>query len=196
MKRTTNSMDELRQHLPVRPVTVAGGLELAEQLASLLLALTGMSPRNNDVRRMTEELGVRIAVVNTLGVPIMNECIDCQWIIAMRGGGATTQQRFALARELWYVITEGRDDLFSTTDPEKVQLWMRRCAEQFAVSLLVPAMWVYEAWARPIRDTQHLSDYFRVPTPVMERRLRQLGLHKARQVPTRARAVSCVEACA
>jgi Zn-dependent peptidase ImmA (M78 family) len=176
MTHTTHTLRELRQLMPEHQLSLAEGRERAEQHAALLLALGGATQPGSDLRPMATLLGVELTVAPDLAVSGMHEFVRGRWLIAIRGRDHITRRRFTLARELWHVVTDSRDDLFVTADAAQLGHWARECADYFAACLLMPKAWVYQAWARGIRDIRFLAAHFVVSRPAMARRLRDLGL--------------------
>jgi Zn-dependent peptidase ImmA (M78 family) len=172
---------ELWQLTPDHPITLDDGLRLTERYASLLLTLSGINRPAVDLGTLARLLGVEVTVIPDLAISGMAEFVDGQWLILLRGSDHFTRQRFALARELWHVLAEGH--IRFRADEHTARRWTQQCREHFAACLLMPAGWVYKAWARGLREPRYLAGHFLVSRIAMTRRLQHLHLttdqHKA-----------------
>lgn len=174
MKRAVR---ELRDLVPLRPLTQAEALRIAENQANRLLALAELTgpPFHEEV--ITEL--PRTQVVRMPDIPVSGSAhwSKGRWVIALNQSESLARQRFSLAHEFKHVL----DNPFIGFLYPKQQGWTpadraERVCDYFAACLLMPKVWVRRAWTEGVQDLRGLARRFNVSQSAMNVRLLQLGL--------------------
>lgn len=173
----TNAIRLLRNLTPIRPLSYAEALRVAELQAARLLALAELDDGPVPEEVITGLPRLQVERLYPLGVSGFTQWSKGRWLIVLNAGEPPVRQRFSLAHEFKHVLDS---PFIATLYPDDMGLSADRRAEQvcdhFAGCLLMPRPWVKRAWASGIQGVDQLARYFDVSRQAMERRLVGIGL--------------------
>lgn len=175
---------QVRDVVPIRPMTRAEAMTTAERQAQRLLELM-------NVRRapFPEDLIInlpRFDVVRAIPFPASaaSHWTRNRWHIVLNGAESLARQRFSLAHELKHVLDHPFVAvLHGGIDHAERAAWEEHVCDYFAGCLLMPRAWLKRAWDHGLRDPIALADLFEVTIEDMSTRLRQIGLLTAECSP-------------
>jgi Zn-dependent peptidase ImmA (M78 family) len=186
MKRSVVS--QVRDIVPIRPLTRHESMVLAEQQAQRLLDLLGITepPVLEDAIAQL----ARIEVVHKCPWPVSGatQWVKGRWLVVLNGSEPTTRQRFSLAHELKHIIDHPFiDTLYHGIDFTDRPDWIEQVCDYFAGCLLMPRSWLNRAWTNSRHDQRAMANLFQVSQAAMTTRLRQTGLLQTVTRPSRHR---------
>lgn len=167
----------LRDLVPIRPLTYAESMRIAELQATRLRELVGVTepPLAETVISQLP----RIQVERMFPAPMSGatQWSHGRWLIILNGAEPPVRQRFSLAHELKHILDNPFIDLLY---PRTRSLSSADRAEQicdyFAGCLLMPRTWLKRAWVEGPQDSRKLARQFQVSNQAMQVRLLQVGL--------------------
>lgn len=179
---------QVRDVVPIRPLTRHESIVLAEQQAQRLLELLGITepPVLEDAIAQL----ARIEVVHKSPWPASGatQWVKGRWLIVLNGSEPTVRQRFSLAHELKHIIDHPFiDTLYHGIDFTDRAEWIEQVCDYFAGCLLMPRTWLNRAWANTGHDQRAMATLFHVSQAAMTTRLRQTGLLQTVTRPSRHR---------
>ena len=168
---------QLRDIVPIRPLTRTEAHYIAERQAMLLLKLLGITDGPVDERAIIEL--PRMEVVRRSPWPSSGatQWINGRWVVILNGSEPAVRQRFSLSHELKHII----DHRFVTIIYDRIPADQRHAfiestCDYFAGCLLMPRPWVKRAWTTQTQRLDLLARRFHVSQAAMATRLSQIGL--------------------
>lgn len=174
---SSSIVSQLRDIVPIRPMTRAEHFRLAEFQAQRFLQLYGLSEPSVPERLIAELPHVQVNRVSPFPVSGATQWNDGQWVIVLNGAEPLTRQRFSLAHEFKHIL----DHRFSLIiydgirDDERPEVIEQIC-DYFAGCLLMPRPWVKRIYCSGIQQLNKLAGAFGVSQAAMQVRLNQIGL--------------------
>jgi Zn-dependent peptidase ImmA (M78 family) len=170
---------QLRDLVPIRPLTPSEGMRIAELQATRLLKLLDLTQAPVSERAIADLPRLQVAR-STKPIPISGSAqwVKGIWHIILNGTESAVRQRFSLAHELKHVLDNPFVHvLYPATPGMKTHDRAEQICDYFAACLLMPKVWVRRAWATErIQDLPRLARRFQVSQSAMRVRLLQLGL--------------------
>jgi Zn-dependent peptidase ImmA (M78 family) len=167
----------LRDCMPIRALTFAESLRLAELQASKFLALAGITDGTVPETAITALPRVQVERMSPAPVSGATQWSHGRWLIILNGSESRGRQRFSLAHEFKHVLD---NPFIDTLYPAQGDMSSGERAEQvcdyFAGCLLMPRLWVKRAWTGGQQSPRSLARQFDVSAAAMSVRLRQIGL--------------------
>jgi IrrE N-terminal-like domain len=170
----------LRDVVPLRPLSPNEAYRIAELQVDRLLKLADLTKPPVPVERLVAEVP-KVHVRYTRPFPISGctEWIGSAWSITISAAEPKTRQRFTLAHEFKHVLDNRFIDIlypdyFGMTSHERAEA----VCNYFAGCLLVPKVWLKQAWVSGIQSPIALAKLFNVSTVAIEVRLSQTGLNR------------------
>lgn len=178
----------LRDFVPIRPLTRAEALRIAELQAIRFLKLAGVTEPPVSERIIAELPRVQVERVRLLPVSGATQWTKGRWLILLRAQEPLTRQRFSLAHEAKHVIDDRFLNVLYRGIPEAERSqFVEQVCDYFAGCLLVPRPWLKRAWASSrIQRLPDLAEHFGVSEQAIEVRLAQVGLGAPRTRCSRA----------
>jgi len=179
---TTPVVRLLRDLVPLRPLTPAEALRIAELQANRLLELSGVAKPPVDEAIITELPRLQVERMTPSIASGATQWSRGRWLILLAGSEPQTRQRFSLAHEFKHVLDHPFIDvMYPPTRNRTTHEQVERVCEFFAACLLMPKAWVKRAYCNDgEQDLVRLARRFKVSPMAMEIRLLQIGLVKAR----------------
>lgn len=168
----------LRDFVPIRPLTRAEALRIAELQATRFLTLSGVTEPPVPERIIADLPRVQIERVRLLPVSGATEWTKGRWLVVLRASEPVTRQRFSLAHEFKHILDDRFVDVLYRGIPEAERgRFVEQVCDFFAGCLLMPRPWLKRAWASlRIQRLPDLAEHFGVSEQAMEVRLSQIGL--------------------
>jgi Zn-dependent peptidase ImmA (M78 family) len=172
-----NELRQLRDFVPIRPLTSVESFQIAERQASRLLELRGVSQEPVPESVITQLPRIHVEHLVPSPVAGASQWSRGRWLILINGNDPVGRQRFTLAHELKHVLDSRFDHvpLYPADNPASSERIEAIC-DFFAACLLMPRPWVKRAWREGPRDVRSLACRFKVSRQAMQMRLQQLGL--------------------
>jgi Zn-dependent peptidase ImmA (M78 family) len=167
----------LRDVMPIRPLTFAESMRLAELQASKFLALTGITTGAVPESAISELPRLQVERMSPAPVSGATQWSHGRWLIVLNGTEPRGRQRFSLAHEFKHVLDNPFIDILypatsSMTSGERAE----QVCDYFAACLLMPRLRVKRAWVNGEQTPRNLARQFDVSQAAMRYRLRQIGL--------------------
>lgn len=179
------SLAGLRRLLPLRPVTYAEALIVAEcqanRLASACGQLTG-SIEAHDLLKITPITLEAIKPADRVRHSGSSAYRNGRWIIYLNSAESSPRQRFTLAHELKHIIDASNSKAYSHLSAQQIEL----ICDHFAACLLMSKLSVHRLWGDGVRTPESLARAMRVSVGAVRVRLQTLGLpvhSKKRKLP-------------
>jgi len=170
----------VRDLMPIRPLSFAESLRLAELQASKFLALIGHQEGPLPEKAIADLPRVQVERMSPAPVSGATQWSRGRWLIILNGSEPRGRQRFSLAHEFKHVLD---NPFIDTLYPASADMSAAERAEQvcdyFAACLLMPRLHVKRAWTRGQQSTRNLARDFDVSQAAMRVRLLQIGLIQA-----------------
>lgn len=190
-------ISQLRDIVPIRPLTRAEHLRLAELQAQRFLKLVGVTRPSVPERVICELPRIEVNRLSPFPVSGATHWGSGQWLVVLNGSEPLVRQRFSLAHELKHII----DHRFELIIYEGLPADYRREAieqicDYFAGCLLMPRPWVKRTFCSGVQQLPALAATFGVSQAAMQVRLNQIGLVEPTTrcgVPRRDWAVRAIE---
>ena len=167
----------LRDLVPIRPLTQLEALRIAELQATRLLALSGVKAPAVPEAIITELPKIEVRRVRPWPSAGCTDWVKSTWVIVLNAADIPARQRFTLTHEFKHIL----DDRFVKviypnlpTMSSKVRA--ERACDYFAGCLLVPKLWLRQAWTSGIQQPAALAHHFGVSESAIATRLSQTGL--------------------
>lgn len=174
----------LRSVVPVRPLSIAEGLSLAEIQAQMLLIAAEVIEPPVPERVVTDVPRVRITREAGLPVSGASHWTAGVWSIIVNGDEPTVRQRFTMAHELKHVLDAAVTPavLYPPVNGFGTARRTEQVCDFFAACVLMPRAWIKKAYCdERVQDANVLARRFIVSAVAMRRRLVALGLAHATQ---------------
>lgn len=184
MTKTTTTtasmtMRQLRDIVPLRPLTTVEALGLADRQATMLLELSGIEqpPVPESIIASLPRIKVeRIALDH--GTSGITEWHSGRWLMLINSRQVRGRQRFTIAHEFKHALDGPLSTiLYPGVQPRVTDDRWEMICDSFAASLLMPRrMLKAEFCRRRVQSVKALADRFDVSQQAMAYRLVQLGL--------------------
>jgi hypothetical protein len=179
---------DLREMIPVQPLTAEESAYFAEEQARRLLEILGVAGPSVPVGLIGKLPGVDIEVTRDVRMGQANlagysewQPHAGRWVIKINGRDSVTRQRWTLAHEFKHVLDHQIKHVIYRPRPPVVDPTSRpaeEAADYFAACLLLPRSWVEGAWIRGMHDVAQLAALFQVSPIAMSKRVGHLGLRR------------------
>lgn len=168
---------QLRDNVPIRPLTRIEALSIAERQALRFLELSDITAPAVPENIISELPKVQVTRSQKLLQSGMSAWEHGRWKIVLNANDSRLRQRFSLAHELKHIIDNSFvDQLYGAVDPHERDDWIESVCEYFAGCLLVPRPWLKRAWSKGNQRLSTLAHQFDVSQAAMNTRLFQVGL--------------------
>jgi Zn-dependent peptidase ImmA (M78 family) len=171
-------LGHLRALVPLRAVSFAESLRLAERLAARLLELYTLDavPVPVEIIRDLPKIKVQVDPLMpelTSGLSVW-DARQGHWIISLNPREPSTRQRFTTLHEFFHIVVHNRAaaGLFQFLSDRQIEL----AADYFAGCVLVPKRFLLRAWTAGVQRPEQLAATFGVSVRAIEVRLGQVGL--------------------
>lgn len=174
---TRGVLAELRDLVPIRPLTREEALRLAEHQAQLFLVAVGVD-RPAVPERVIAELP-KFQVVRVSPLPVSGAChwSNGRWQILLNSAEPLVRQRFSLAHEFKHILDHRFIDvLYQAIPAHERAAFVEQVCDYFAGCLLIPRPWLRRAWREGIQSSPALAHRFGVSQAAINVRLQQVGL--------------------
>jgi IrrE N-terminal-like domain len=173
-----NVIRQLRDVVPLRPLTVAEAMRVADLQTSRFLRLVGVESAPVPESVISELPRVRVERMTPAPVSGAAQWTRGCWLILLNGAEPMVRQRFSMAHEFKHVLDS---PFIEYLYPDRQGQTARDRAEQicdyFAACLLMPRAWVKQIYCNDgVQNLRRLSQRFDVSSMAMRVRLMQLGL--------------------
>jgi Zn-dependent peptidase ImmA (M78 family) len=173
----TATITALRDMVPIRPMTVAESLRIAELQATKLRDLGEVAGPPLPETVITQLPRVQVERIIPAPVSGAAQWSHGRWLIILNGSEPLVRQRFSLAHEFKHILDNPFIDVLY---PRMRGMSSAERAEQvcdyFAGCLLMPRLWLKRAWVNETQDQRKLAHRFNVSNQAMQVRLLQVGL--------------------
>ena len=174
----TNVIRELRDLVPLRALSVAESMRVADLQAGRLLSLLGIEEGPVPESAIAELPRIQVERMTPSPVSGAAQWSRGRWLIVVNGAEPWGRQRFSLCHEFKHCLDA---PFIKYLYPEYRGQSSHDRAEQvcdyFAACLLMPRAWVKHVYCKEgIQDLRRLSRRFEVSAMAMQVRLMQLGL--------------------
>lgn len=168
---------QLRDIVPIRPLSRTEHLRLAEFQAQRFLKLVGVTEPSVPERVIAELPHIQITRLSPLPVSGATQWSNGQWLIVLNGSEPLTRQRFSVAHEFKHIL----DHRFSMIIYDGIPGYERegvveQICDYFAGCLLMPRPWVKSVYCSGVQRLDQLAQTFGVSQAAMQVRLNQIGL--------------------
>lgn len=173
---------ELRQLIPLRPLTLHEAYELAERQATATLRLLHIGQPAVPLRwildlpKVEVRLEPRYRMTRLAG---MTTWRNGRYLTIINRNDPHGRRRYTLAHELKHILDYTLVDTVYSQLGYGKEAQQARCIEQiadhFAACLLMPRTWLKQSWATGIQDVESLAGLFNVTGRAMTVRLTYLG---------------------
>jgi hypothetical protein len=162
----------MRAAAPLRPLSLAESLALAESQADILLRFLSIDLPPLPTTALTSLPRIRVRRFADLPVSAFAQWDRTHWLIGLNSSEPETRRRFSLAHEIKHIVDSPLDFTIyarlSYRDREKI-------SDHFAACALMPAVWVKRLGSAP-QDIRGLARTFGVSPLAMRVRLTALRL--------------------
>ncbi|MGH3938714.1 MAG: ImmA/IrrE family metallo-endopeptidase [Pseudonocardiaceae bacterium] len=195
---------QLRAVAPLRPLTMGDAYTVAERQATTALRLAGITAPHVslswifDLPRTEVRLEPRYVMNGLSGSTTFSKG---RYVIVINKNDAHARRRFTFAHEWKHLLDYTANNVLyrhlGHGDTHQQERKVERIADHFAACLLMPRMWVKNAWTGGIQDIPALAGLFMVSEDAMRVRLTYLGLLDDDQRPVRTyfRRVASLDLC-
>jgi predicted transcriptional regulator len=181
MAAVAGIMTQLRDQMPLRPLSRVEAMRIAEQQALLLLKLSGVKSQPIPDSVITDLPRIHVERLPASPVSGAAHWSSGRWFIVLHAADVPGRQRFTLAHEFKHVLD---NPFIHLLYPESDGISRRELAEQvcdhFAASLLMPKAWVRREYNEGLTDVRVMARLFNVSLLAMQVRLVRLGLQPPR----------------
>lgn len=168
---------ELRDFVPIRPLTRHEAFRIAELQAIRFLAATGINRPPVPEHVISNLPYLQVERFSPLPVSGATEWTAGRWLILLNGAEPVVRQRLSLAHELKHILDHRFIQVLYQRIPEKERdAFIEQVCDYFAGSLLVPRTWLKNAWANGVQTPTELAARFGVSQAAIRVRLAQVGL--------------------
>jgi Zn-dependent peptidase ImmA (M78 family) len=170
-----STLTQLRDSVPLRRLTTAEALRVAEAQANRLLRLSGQTEPPVGEEVIAQLPGIEIQRVTPAKAHAAVQWSHGRWLILLNAADQRGRQRFSLAHELKHILDHPFVTiLYARQDGADEQA--EQACDYFAACLLMPSRWLRQAWAEGMRDVRVLARRFGVTRQAVKVRLLQVGL--------------------
>ncbi len=170
-------LDELRQVMPPRRLTMREALILAERQATVFLRISGIDEAPVPSSLITDLTFVHARVMPAMNVSGATKWMKPRWFILLNGIEPALRQRFSLAHEFKHLLDHPmKSTVYGPLTDSSSRRRVESVCDFFAGCLLVPRPWLKRAYCSGLQDVRELAEYFDVSEQAMQVRLSQVGL--------------------
>jgi Zn-dependent peptidase ImmA (M78 family) len=174
---TPGVIAQVRDIVPLRPLTRSEAMVLAERQAGRLRALLGVEGLALDEHLLTRLPRLEVRRHSPWPSSGASQWIDGRWVIVLNAAEPFVRQRFSLAHELKHIIDHRFVTLMYRAIPEADRhRFIEGTCDFFAGCLLMPKIQLRRAWTEETQRLDRLARMFHVSEAAMATRLAQLGL--------------------
>lgn len=168
---------DLRDFVPIRPLTRAEAFRIAELQAVRFLRAVGVTDGPVPERVITELPRVQVQRFSPLPVSGATQWSNGRWLILLNGSEPLVRQRFSLAHEFKHILDHRFINALyhAVPEPERAEFIEQVC-DYFAGCVLMPRTWMKNAWAGGVQRPADLAARFGVSQAAVNVRLSQIGL--------------------
>lgn len=167
----------LRDLVPLRPLTYGEHLRIAELQASRFLQLVGVHDAPVPERVITELPRLQVERMSPFPVSGATRWSSGQWLVILNGAEPRVRQRFSLAHEFKHILDHRFAELiYSSFDPLDRKALTEQLCDFFAGCVLMPRPWLKTAYAGGLQHLPSLSRHFDVSQAACQVRLSQIGM--------------------
>ena len=170
---------QVRDLMPLRPLSMVERYGLAERQALRLLNLSGVTrpPVPDTIISQLPKIQVERITLLDSATAGMTEWAHGRWLIMINVGGVKGRQRFSLAHEFKHVLDSPfLQTIYPATDSLSSKVQAEPICDYFASALLMPRAWVKRSFGHGHQSPRNLAAEFEVSLQAMQFRLLQLGL--------------------
>jgi len=170
---------QLRDIVPIRPLTRIEALSIAERQAMKLLELTSVSAPPVPERIVAELPKVQVTRSKAMLHSGMSAWEHGRWKVVLNSNDSRLRQRFSLVHELKHIVDHPFvRQLYGAVDPHEREDWIELVCDYFAGCVLMPRPWLKRAWTTGSQRLSNLAYRFDVSQAAMQTRLHQTGLQQ------------------
>lgn len=185
MKKTPirTIIDEVRDLMPRRALTLSDAYQIAELQAIRLVELLGLKAPHVTYDQLLALPNVEVQVEpkhrmdHIAGISRFSKG---RWLIVVDKNDVHGRRRFTLGHELKHVIDHGLDKIAYANlgygDPDRQHQHIEAICQHFAACFLMPRPWLKAWWSQGFQNVYDLASAFQVSITAMEIRLKNLGL--------------------
>jgi Zn-dependent peptidase ImmA (M78 family) len=170
-----STITQLRDLVPLRRLSAAEALRVAEAQANRLLRLSGRTAPPVGEEIIAELPAIQIERVTSGKAQAAVQWSHGRWLILINAAQPRGRQRFSLGHELKHILDHPFVTILYPRREVSTELAEQVC-DYFAACLLMPRRWLRQAWAEGLRDVPGLTRRFGVTPQAVKVRLLQVGL--------------------
>ena len=168
---------ELRDFVPIRPLTRTEAYRIAEMQATRFLRMVGADTPPVREEVISELPRIHVQRFSPLPVSGATQWSHGRWMILLNGAEPVVRQRFSLAHEFKHILDHRFIDILYQRIPDAERHeFIEGVCDYFAGCLLVPRAWLKRAWGDGIQQPAALAARFGVSQQAIQVRLSQVGL--------------------
>lgn len=176
-------ISSLRDLLPIRPLTRAEALAIAERQANRLIELSGISAPPVPETVVTQIGRLKVEYIRPFPASGATHYEGGRWVVVINAAESKARQKMSLAHELKHAIDDRfAAQLYGAIDPGQRHAWAEQVCDYFAGCLYMPRTWLEKAWDKESQNPMTLAELFGVSRSAMEARLNQIGLYPPEHV--------------
>jgi hypothetical protein len=174
------ALTTLRDVVPLRALTQSEAYRIAELQATRLLRLAGISEPSVPDSVILDIPKIQVRFMKPWPVSGCTDWTGSMWTIALNAAEPLVRQRFSLAHEFKHILDNKFIELLYPDLPTMSrQQRAEAVCDYFAGCLLVPKVWLRQAWTSGMQTSLLLARHFDVSTAAIDVRLSQTGLRQA-----------------
>ena len=174
----SNVIRELRDLVPLRPLTVIESQRVAEMQATKFLALVGIDRPPFPESAIANLPRVQLERMSPAPMAGATQWSRGRWLIVVNGMEPKGRQRYSMAHEFKHVVDSPFAKLLYPAVGTMSSLdRQEQVCEYFAACLLMPRKWIKQAYLNEgVQDLHHLANKFETSVQATRVRLTLLGL--------------------
>src|ERR1700721_1671270 len=160
---TRHALTVLRDVVPLRALTQSEAYRIAELQAGRLLKLAGAESPPFPDSMITDIPKIQVRYMKPWPVSACTDWTGSMWTIAINAKEPLVRQRFSLAHEFKHILDNKfieflYPDLPTMTSQQRAEA----VCDYFAGCLLVPKIWLRQAWTGGMQNSLMLARHFDV----------------------------------
>jgi hypothetical protein len=174
----TTAIRQLRDLVPLRPLTPAESLRIAEFQATRFLELAGVEKPPVPEAIISKLPRVHVARLTPSFASGATQWTQGRWVVVLAGSEPLGRQRYSLGHEFKHILDARFERIiYPGTRQSTGRDQVERVCDYFSACLFMPRAWVKRAYCdEGIQDVNRLARKFGVTATAMEVRLLQIGL--------------------
>jgi predicted transcriptional regulator len=167
---------QLRDLVPLRPLSTPDALRVADLQASRMLALLGVDGGPVPSSVIADLPRVQVELMTPAPVSGATQWSRGRWLVVLNGAEPETRRRYTLAHEAKHILDSPFIGfLYPGTKDQSTRDRAEQVCDYFAACLLMPKAWIKSAYFNDgIQDLRTLARRFEVSSTAMQIRLQQL----------------------